>query len=277
MRRTPRRPAEASTNEQNNDGLVPSNGATAPSSAPAPAPLPLPGSGTADAGNQLAPVLYTAAGVLLLVLLAASPRLMRGGIRARRLRGTGTGRNRLAEPPLVWSELQDLATDYGVRPEPSETPRTFSARLRGSLAMRLRAASDPGGAPDRGSGPDAGNGPRHDAGTLNAQTVHAVTVLTDAYERHQYGRPAGQDATGHGLTEEAAVEHIGQVRQALRRNAGIVGRLRADWLPPSVLSRWGSVARWPFGVLGRAASRVGRAASALWRRTRSGLRRLRAG
>jgi hypothetical protein len=104
-----------------------------------------------------------------------------------------------------------------------------------------------------------------------------VSALTDAYERHQYGRPAGQDAARHGLPEDAAVEHIGQVRRALRRNAGIVGRLRADWLPPSVLSLWGSVARWPFDVLGRAASRVGQAASALWRRTRSGLRRLRAG
>ncbi|UKA55703.1 DUF3488 and transglutaminase-like domain-containing protein [Arthrobacter sp. FW305-BF8] len=266
-----------STNEQNNDGLVPSNGATAPSSAPAPAPLPLPGSGTADARSQLAPALYTAAGVLLLVLLAASPRLVRGGVRTRRLRGTGTGRNRLAEPPLVWSELQDLATDYGVRPEPSETPRTFSARLCGSPAMRLRAETDPGSGPDTGGAPNTGSGSAHNARTFPAQTVHAVSVLTDAYERHQYGRPAGQDAERHGLPEEAAVGHVGQVRQALRRNAGVVGRLRADWLPPSVLSRWGSVARWPFGVMGRAASRVGHAASALWRRTRSGLRRLRAG
>jgi hypothetical protein len=249
----------ASTNDQNNDGLVPSNGATA-TPAPVPVPLPLPGSGTADAGNRLAPVLYSAAGVLLLVLLAATPRLVRGGIRARRLRGTGTGRDRLAEPPLVWSELQDLATDYGVRPEPSETPRAFSARLRGSAAMSQRAGSSPG----PGHGPDAG-------------TVQAVTVLTDAYERHQYGRPAGRDGTRVGLPEEAAVGHIGQVRQELRRNAGLAGRLRADWLPPSVLSRWGAVAGWPFRVLGRAAPRVGHAASVLWRRTRSGLRRLREG
>ncbi|HEY3574996.1 MAG TPA: DUF3488 and transglutaminase-like domain-containing protein [Arthrobacter sp.] len=249
----------ASTNDQNNDGLVPSNGATA-TPAPAPVPLPLPGSGTADAGNQLAPVLYSAAGVLLLVLLAATPRLVRGGIRARRLRGTGAGRDRLAEPPLVWSELQDLATDYGVRPEPSETPRTFSARLRGSAAMSQRAGSSP----DSGHGPDAG-------------TVQAVTVLTDAYERHQYGRPAGRDGTRVGLPEEAAVEHIGQVQQELHRNAGLAGRLRADWLPPSVLSRWGAVAGWPFRVLARAALRVGHAASVLWRRTGSGLRRLREG
>lgn len=266
----------ASTNDQNNDGLVPSNGATAPSST-APAPLPLPGGGTADAGNQLAPALYTAAGVLLLVLLAASPRLVRGGIRARRLRGTGTGRNRLAEPPLVWSELQDLATDYGVRPEPSETPRTFSARLRGSPAMRLRAESTPAGPdsanpPDTAIGPDTGSGHRPDA-----ETDRAVTVLTDAYERHQYGRPAAQDGTRRGLPEETAVEHIGQVRRALRRNAGIIGRLRADWLPRSVLVRWGSVAGWPFRVLRRAALGTGHGASVLWRRTRSGLRRLREG
>jgi len=266
----------ASTNDQNNDGLVPSNGASAPSST-APAPLPLPGGGTADAGNQLAPALYTAAGVLLLVLLAASPRLVRGGIRARRLRGTGTGRNRLAEPPLVWSELQDLATDYGVRPEPSETPRTFSARLRSSPAMRPQAEANPAG-PDTASLPDAGSGlgtgGRH---RPDAETDRAVTVLTDAYERHQYGRPAAQDGTRRGLPEETAVEHIGQVRRALRRNAGIVGRLRADWLPRSVLSRWGSVSGWPFRAMGRASLRTGHGASMLWRRTRSGLRRLREG
>jgi hypothetical protein len=220
----------------------------------------------------MAPALYTATGVLLLVLLAASPRLVRGGIRARRLRGTGTGRNRLAEPPLVWSELQDLAMDYGVRPEPSETPRTFSARLRGSPAMRLRAEPDPGSGPDTGGGPDAGsgNGPE-------AKTVHAVTVLTDAYERHQYGRPAAQDGTRPGIQEESAAEHIVQVRRALRRNAGIGRRIRADWLPPSVLSRWGSAARRPFHALGRPVRLMGHAASVLWRRTRSGLRRLREG
>ncbi|HKS02079.1 MAG TPA: DUF4129 domain-containing protein, partial [Arthrobacter sp.] len=179
----------------------------------------------------------------------ASPRLVRAGVRARRLRGTGSGRNRVTEPPLVWSELQDLATDYGVRPQPSETPRTFSARLRGSLTPEP---------------PDAG-------------TAQAVTVLTDAYERHRYGRPSGQDSVHPGLPEEAAVAHINKVRRALRRKAGIVGRLHADWLPPSVISRWGAVAGWPFRVLGRAALRTGRAASALSRRTRSGIRRLRQG
>jgi hypothetical protein len=67
------------------------------------------------------------------------------------------------------------------------------------------------------------------------------------------------------------------VRRALRRNAGIVGRLRADWLPRSVLSRWGSVSGWPFRAMGRASLRTGHGASMLWRRTRSGLRRLREG
>ena len=190
---------------------------------------------------------------------------MRGGVRARRLRGTGPGGNRLATPPLVWSELQDLATDYGVRPDPSETPRTFSARLHASTAMHPRASTDPG------------NGPGQDALTADSVTVDAVTALTDAYERHQYGRPAGRDDARRALTEESATKHIGQVRQALRRNAGIGGRLRADWLPPSVLSRWGSVAGWPFRVLALAAVRAGRAAAVLWRRTRNGLRRLREG
>ena len=266
----------ASTNEQNNDGLVPSSGATAPS-APAPAPLPAPGTGTADGGNQLAPVLYTAAGVLLLLLLAASPRLVRGSRRARRLRGTGADGNRLAEPPLVWSELQDLATDYGVRPEPSETPRTFAARLRASLAARPQAEGGPGGR--HGAKPvdaEAAGAETVAAEAVDAGTAHAVTVLTDAYERHQYGRPPGPDSAV-GLPEHAAIGNISQVRQALRRNAGTAGRLRADSLPPSVLARWGSVAGWPFRVLGWAALRTRRAVSALWRRTRTGLRRLREG
>ncbi len=170
----------ASTNDGTNDGLLPTNGATPPP-ATTPAPLPLPGGGEAGAGNQAAAMLYGAAGGLLLVLIATAPRMVRTGLRSRRLRGPAA-RTGQAAAPLAWAELRDLATDYGVRPLPSETPRAFSARLSSSPA--LRPAPHP-------NAPDA-RAPRS-SGHLEAET--AVHGLTAAFERHQYGRPA---AAGRG-------------------------------------------------------------------------------
>jgi hypothetical protein len=67
------------------------------------------------------------------------------------------------------------------------------------------------------------------------------------------------------------------VRKALRRNAGLPGQLRADWLPPSVMSRFGRIAGAPFRAAGRVAAKTGRAAAGSWNRARDGLRRLREG
>lgn len=266
----------ASTIDGNNDGLVPSGGATPPATPEAP-PLLLPGTGEGDAGSQLAPLLYGAAAVLVLVLVAASPRLVRGSIRARRLRRPASGRNGQAAVPLAWAELLDLAADYGVPPVASETPRNFSARLRGSPAL----SPDDGGEQE-----GAASARRTQAGSMDGGTTdagrRAVITLTGDFERHQYGRPGTGQAESDGTGDQTAgdltpAQQIALVREALRRNAGLMARLRADWLPPSVMSRWRWIAGTPFRAVRGVAARVRRAVAGLWDKVRDGVRRLREG
>jgi transglutaminase-like putative cysteine protease len=271
----------ASTNDGNNDGLLPTGGATPPA-APETPPLPLPGAGEADTGSQLAPLLFGAAAALVLVLVAASPRLVRSSIRARRLRRPAAARNGRDAVPLAWAELLDLAEDYGVPPAASETPRSFSARLRGSSALDRVDGRKPEGAASAGT-VDAGTpgSGATDAGAVDAGH-RAVITLTGDFERHQYGRPgnghAGSAGEGRQTTaEQTPAQQIALVREALRRNAGVMSRLRADWLPPSVMSRWAWIAGAPFRAVRGVAARVRRAVAGLWDKARDGVRRLREG
>jgi hypothetical protein len=264
----------SSTNEGNSDGLLPTSGAVPPPVTP-PAPLPLPEGGEAQAGNPSLVVVYGAAGLLGLLLIAASPRLVRTTVRSRRLRAGDAGQGP-APAPLAWSELQDLATDYGVPPLPSETPRAFSARLRSFLALRRTAKARVAEAPARAvpgqTAAEAQSSAERAAGA-------AVQDLTAAYERHEYGRPgaAPTAASGGSGAENAGADNIAAVRKVLRRNAGVLGRLRAEWLPPSVMARWGHTAGTPFRAVRRAAARAGRAVAGSWTGARDGLRRLRDG
>jgi transglutaminase-like putative cysteine protease len=260
----------ASTNDGTNDGLLPTNGATPPP-ATDPAPLPLPGGGEAGAGNQMITTVYVTAGALLLVLIAAAPRMVRTRLRSRRLRGPAA-RGGQAAAPLAWAELRDLATDYGIRPLPSETPRAFSARLSDSPALGRAPAANAAEA-------QAPRPPGH------PEADTAVRDLTAAFERHQYGRPAAgagtaasADPTGPSSpADPSAAQKIAAVQKALRRNAGLMGRLRAEWLPLSVMSRWGSIAGAPFRAVGSTAAHAAKAAAGSWTRARDGLRRLRNG
>lgn len=250
----------ASTNE-NNDGLFPSDGPN-PAPPPSAAPLPLPGgAGQADTASQLRPVLYGAGGLLLLALLVASPQLARGALRRRRLTGSRLAGG--AGPALsAWAELRDLATDYGVAPHPSETPRHFSERLRASAAL---------GEPDG----------------LDAAGHNAVSALTLDFERRQYGRPAAatDPADADARTEDSrarmerstAAARIAAVQASLRANAKPLVRLRAVWLPPSVISRWRVAFLAPFRALSRAGRRTRRGVAGSWMRIREGLRQVRRG
>ena len=179
--------------------------------------------------------------------------------------------------PLAWSELLDLAADYGVPPVASETPRNFSARLRGAPALNTDDGGVPQGAASAGTASTGGA----DTGTIDAGR-RAVTALTTDFERHQYGRPdAGQSEWNGALDQNAGnqtpAQQIALVRKALRRNAGLMARLRADWLPPSVMSRWGWIAGTPFRAVRGVAARVRRAVAGLWNKARDGVRRLREG
>ncbi len=251
----PSTPGGASTNE-NNDDLIPSNTAT-PGATPSPTPAPLPGlDASGAAGNRLALPLYGALGVLILGLLAATPRLVRVSLRSRRLRGTPASGGR--SPESAWAELQDLATDYGVSPGISETPRHFSGRFRGSGAL---------------GGPDEAD----DAG------ARAVASLTADFERQQYGRPAGHTAAagnwaaGVPAAGISAADRIARVQESLRGHSRPATRFRAEWFPPSVMMRWGQVASAPFRATARSAAKLGQAAALSWRTVRDGLRRLRQG
>ncbi len=234
---------------------------TAPATGPAVSPLPAPAAAAGGEGANSSPLtfLYGALAVVAAVLVALSPRLVRSGVRARRLQqrsSPGEDRNarrgflrrrRSQGPPanapeLAWAELQDLATDYGVPPSASETPRRFSARLRGSSAL-----GEPEGIDDAGH--------------------TAVESLTWDFERHRFGRPLRQGA-------QPAADRIAAVRASLQGNARWLKRMRAEWLPPSVTSRWGHIAGWPFRVVGRSVAGATRATGRGLRRTGQLLLRL---
>ncbi|HEY8703002.1 MAG TPA: DUF3488 and transglutaminase-like domain-containing protein [Arthrobacter sp.] len=251
-----------STAIENNNDLLPSDAASA-SPTPSITPIPVPGAGGGSTtGSQLLPWLLGTAGVLGLMLVAASPRLVRAGIRARRLRGRDPTSG---DPvPPAWSELLDLGTDYRLPRGPSETPRRYSGRLRGSSLLGEAGGID-----------DAGH--------------QAVRSLTSDFERRRYGRPSPQEAspadgaaadmmTGPRSStvspgaEESMASRIAAVQRSLRANAPLSRRLRADWLPPSVMGRWARMLTAPFRVLGRQSRRTAKAAARSWSRARGGFR-----
>ena len=257
-------PSGASTNERN-DALTPGDGSTrAPASTLA--PVPLPGAGAAAPGNaHPAQVLYGVGAVLLLVLLVATPRIARSGVRRRRLKAAERGESGAAAGPALpaWAELRDLATDYGVAPGASETPRHFSQRLRASAAL-----GEPGGADGAGQ--------------------RAAAALTEDFEREQYGRPAGHGGNagtggsggsggtgGSGGNADSAAARIALVQAALRANAKPLVRLRAAWLPPSVMSGWRRALPLPRRVLSRTAQRTRRGLAGSWGKIRNAVRRVR--
>jgi hypothetical protein len=247
----------ASTNDRN-DALTPGDGST---QAPFPAPgtVPLPGAGTpAPSGAQAAQALYGVAAVLLLALLVASPRLVRSGVRRRRLRTAARGNPGVTAGTALpaWAELRDLATDYGVAPGASETPRNFSERLRASTVL-----GEPGGADGPGQ--------------------QAAAALTEDFEREQYGRPGGlagpARTAGSADPADSAAARIALVQASLRANAGFLVRLRAAWLPPSVMAGWRRALRLPRGFLSRTALRTRRGFAGSWGKIRNSVRRVRRG
>ncbi|WP_416377112.1 transglutaminase TgpA family protein [Arthrobacter sp. CDRTa11] len=248
-----------------NDDLLASN-APVPAPTPSTTPLPAPGAGGGAAGGtDFLPWLLWSAGGLGLLLVAASPRLIRMGVRAGRLRSTGTTAD--AVPP-AWSELLDLGTDYGLSPHPSETPRAYAARLRNSSLIG-------------------------EAGGMDEAAHQAVMSLTADFERSRYGRPqpetspetasgpaataARQSSAGHGGRTASTAHRIAAVQHSLRANARRSRRLRADWLPPSILGQLGRMLGAPFKAIGSLVQWTAKAAAHSWMRARDGLRRLREG
>lgn len=237
--------------ENNDDLLQPDAPAPAPSSTASAAPVPETGGGSTSTEASPLPWLPGVGGGLAIGLLLAGPFLIRSGLRARRLRP----RDPAAAAGLAWAEVLDLGVDYGVPPRPSETPRTYAARLRGALL------GDP-------SGMD--------------QAAHAaVAAVTADYERSQYGR---QDAVpGSNAAVQAAPVESGlpdggpgqrawleSLRNSLRENASPARRILATWAPPSVLRRLVALVKAPVASLRQGGSLLARSAAGAWRRLRNG-------
>ncbi|MGK5632522.1 transglutaminaseTgpA domain-containing protein, partial [Streptomyces sp. URMC 123] len=233
---------------------APEGGATAPdlprpgaSAAPEPAPsaasscppgeqrlqgcaaaVPQAGGGSGDDGLSAAPVLGTAALVLLVLLLPVLPLLWRTRVRARRLGGRGGGAFRVfrggggpggPERPgsgggpdgnggrvgvdgtlAAWRELIDSGWDYGIVPDDSQTPRQAASRI--ASAARLDEAA--------------------------AAAAHRVA---DAVEQALYA-PRPRAAAG-------VVDDVRRVREGLHASAGRGARLRALLAPRSATRlRW---------------------------------------
>ncbi len=117
------------------DPLTPENEATpAPSSTSTPGAAPerpdeqgldpTTGGVTAESTNPLPIVLISL--LVILLLGAIAPSVIRAVIRSRRLRDVRSGRDPAA---AAWAELRDTARDYGWAAPESETPRDFADRL----------------------------------------------------------------------------------------------------------------------------------------------------
>jgi hypothetical protein len=234
---------------ENNDDLVP-DPAPAPTATPSATPAPAPGGGGGgtDSGAQLLPWLLGTGSVLGVLLLAASPRLVRVGLRSRRVRP----RDPVEAVPQAWNEILDLGEDYGLPRDPHETARGYAARLRQSLL------GEPGG--------------------MDEAAHAAMASVTAAFERHRFGRPsaapvdsAARDDAGHSRTAGGReggtapfAAGLGALEGSLRANAGAARRFRAAWLPPSVMGRLGRLAAAPFRLVGRAVARSAKAAGRAW-------------
>ncbi len=240
-------PSTGASTNADNSGLIPEAGSE-PVPADAVPPVPVPGTAGTTAGNAEAAQPYGAlaalSGAFLAVLLILSPRLARRSVRRRRLPRPGH-HGGPAPAGAAWAELSDLAADYGIPPAGSETPRLFARRLGASPAL---------GTPDR-----------------DDPAVAALAALTSDIEREQYGRPRaglGSDGTG------AAADRIGALETSLQANARLGVRLRAQWLPPSVLTRWRGSAQSFAADFDRLARRLRAGAARGWSGTRGAARRL---
>jgi hypothetical protein len=101
----------------------------------------------------------------------------------------------------------------------------------------------------------------------------AATALTSDFERREYGRPpegaeAPEERTGRtraaGADQEVTGARIAALETALRAHAPALRRLRALWVPPSVIGRLGRLLAAPFRAAGAAMVQAAKAAARFW-------------
>ncbi|HEY4269726.1 MAG TPA: DUF3488 and transglutaminase-like domain-containing protein [Galbitalea sp.] len=184
---------------------------TAPSSAASSSPAPrgpkisddnTTASGSGVSTGAVSPVGWAGLGILLVLLLIATPAIVRTSVRRRRLERIRQG----IEPASgTWEELRDSARDLGLDAPSSRTPAELSAYL----AVFLEQAPES----DR------------------AAALDALAELRGLVEDEAYGPPA-YNYYGERLASALVV-----VLGGMRRAAATPDRLRALLLPSTLIDR----------------------------------------
>ncbi len=181
-----------------------------------------PGAGAGDRGSALLrpAFLATLGSVLLLVLLLLAPRTTRSWIRRRRWRDVGDSTG-VAE--AAWAELRDSALDLGITWRDRLTLRATATALIAGFASP--APSDAGGATGAAGRPEK-RGPGSDP-----DAEAALRRLVGRTEQARYARSVPADAAA----AEQVRTDVDRCVAALMAGAGRRRRLRATWLPASLL------------------------------------------
>ncbi|MDQ1548220.1 MAG: hypothetical protein QOH69_3124 [Actinomycetota bacterium] len=200
----PSAPGEATT-------ILPTDGSTSaatsvPTSTPVAAPkLPDQGGTTQHAAAPTSTTLpgssYGALGVLAVLLLIATPAVIRITIRRRRVDRIRQG---IDPAGWAWQELRETARDLGVDARESSTPNELSAQLAAYLAP----------APKR-----------------TAKAAEALAVLRALVEDDAYGVPAYR-YNGEEMADQLAI-----VLRGLRRATPPANRFAATVVPPTLVDR----------------------------------------
>jgi transglutaminase-like putative cysteine protease len=174
------------------------------------------GNGSSSAWPVLAAVV---GGVLALALGLVTPRSVRTVVRRRRW-AAATGPGPWVE--VAWREIHDTATDLAIAWDDRVTLRAAAARLQTSFGRSERADPSTRMAPRRGPAADP------------AATA-ALSRLTGLLERARYARRLPADAT----TLDQVKADVDACVSAMRAGVGRGRRVRADWMPRSLLGRRG--------------------------------------
>jgi hypothetical protein len=213
-------PLEPTDSGSASAGALPS---AQPSLSASPKPGEVPGAessaATGDSGISWRDILVGGLAVLLLVVVALTPRLVRGARRERRWSSP-------RDPEIAWAELRDTMTDLRL-----PWPNGLSPRATRNLVCTFF-----GPPPGAGSAERPPRGP-HVAPEATAALDRIVLTL----ERHRYARPAEESALH---AEESALHAAPSLRtdvetcaQALRGGVSRAARRRAEWVPRSVFRR----------------------------------------
>jgi transglutaminase-like putative cysteine protease len=211
--------------QESNDALPSTNSSVTNRASNAPKPTESADASAAANGNDgrgggvpWTPVLWTLGVLVLLVALLLAPRFLRQAATTRRWRTDGD------PAEAAWAELRATATDLGVAWPAGRSPRAAASLLQRSFGAPL--------------GPDTPARPGTGART-NPEAVAALGQIVRAVEESRYS-PAPSYTPG--IEELRSL--VSTCISALEGGATSQARLRATWLPASVLTlRRGSTQR----------------------------------